>query len=59
MANSKILQEADLSDCETRVATAPEFYSTDDESTGQGCCTSAKKLHMEVNLEKMMSKHKR
>lgn len=40
-------------------ATALEHYSTDDESTGQGCTHKGKKLEGELGLQKMISKNKR
>lgn len=52
-------EDVQSSGCENR-ATALEVYSTDDESTGQRCSATREKQHqLEVNLEKMISKHKR
>lgn len=45
----------------SRETSAQEFYSTDDESTGQKCPSHKEKQHLQVdlNLEKILSKIKR
>ena len=54
-ANSEVVMP---SSGENAGATAVEVYSTDDESTGQRSSAARERQH-EVNLEKIISKHKR
>lgn len=57
--NSKEVQAGVLVDS-AGGATASEFYSTDDESTGQRCsAVKENQVRVEVNLEKIISKRKR
>ena len=55
-------QPVDLMD-ETRDAketAGSEFYSTDDESTGQKCCSHKEKcIHVDLYMDKILSKTKR
>lgn len=56
-------QQAGLKDenMEAKETTASEFYSTDDESTGQRCSSNKDKhtIHVDLSLEKILSKTKR